>query len=271
MTMLTHAERATRFRALHQGRHPLLLANAWDLGSALLIQSLGAPAIATTSAGVAWTQGQGDGGQLSPNAQLSLTASMAARLQVPLSVDIENGYSDDPAAVASFVVELARSGAVGINIEDGTDAPDLLVAKITAIRSGLSVAGLDLFINARTDVYLRALVPAAERVAATLARAQLYAAAGADGLFVPGLSDSGDISTITEGTPLPLNLLAVPGLAAADALHALGVRRLSTGSALPQRLWRVVEELAGGFLAAGASDAVCADTKAYADLNRIMG
>lgn len=271
MTMLTHAERATRFRALHEGKRPLLLANAWDMGSALLIQALGAPAIATTSAGVAWTQGQSDGGQISPATQLSLTASLATRLQVPLSVDIEDGYGDDPDMVASFVVALARAGAVGINIEDGAGAPDLLAAKIAAIRRHLAAEGLDLFINARTDVYLRALVPAPERATATLTRARIYEAAGADGLFVPGLSDAEGIAAIAAGTPLPLNLLAVPGLPPAATLYPLGVRRLSTGSALPQRLWRVAEELAAGFLADGRSDTVCADTKAYGDLNRIMG
>src|SRR3984957_12096154 len=145
------------FRDLHQGPALLVLPNAWDAGSARLIESLGAKAIATTSAGLAWSRGYADGNTL-PNDQLTAAARDIARgIRVPLSVDIEAGYSDDPRAVARLAAGLLDVGAVGINIEDGPDSPDLLCRKIEAIRENTARSGVDVFINARTDVYLRGL------------------------------------------------------------------------------------------------------------------
>ncbi|HMA50632.1 MAG TPA: isocitrate lyase/phosphoenolpyruvate mutase family protein, partial [Magnetospirillaceae bacterium] len=179
------SDHAKQFRALHQGPTPLILANAWDAGSARLIESLGAKAIATTSAGVDWTLGYPDGNLL-PVAKLAeVVAQMARVIDIPLTVDFEAGYSDDPAAVAENIKPLLDAGAVGINLEDGGDPPALLAAKIERLKQTASARGVDLFINARTDVYLRGLVPEEKRVSESLARAKTYQAAGADGLFVP--------------------------------------------------------------------------------------
>lgn len=143
------------FRRLH-GEGLLVLANAWDAGSARLIESLGAKALATTSAAVAWSHGYADGDFLPVPLLVATVADMARVISVPLTVDMEGGYSSDPAAVEEAVARVIGAGAVGINIEDGAGAPDLLCAKIERARRAGSRLGIDLFVNARTDVYLAA-------------------------------------------------------------------------------------------------------------------
>ena len=188
--MTAKAETATLFHRLHEGPEPLLLPNAWDAGSARLMESLGAKAVATTSAGVAWTHGYPDGDVLPVRMLISTVVAIARAIRVPLTVDVEGGYSDDPAAVEETVARIVEAGAVGINIEDGPGAPDLLCLKIERAKRAGQHFGIDLFVNARTDVYLRGLAPEGKQVAETLARAKLYRNAGASGIFVPGLRDA---------------------------------------------------------------------------------
>lgn len=239
-----------RFRHLHRGGL-LLLANAWDAGSARLVESLGAPAVATTSAGLAWAQGHADGDRLPPERLLAAVAPIARTVRVPLSVDLESGYSDDPGAVAELVLRLAGLGVCGINLEDGAGPPERLCAKIERIKRACAAAGTDVFVNARTDVYLLGLAPAGERVAATLARAAAYREAGADGLFVPGLSAEAEIGMIAAAAGLPLNLMLVPRLPELERLRALGVRRLSAGAALAKRVYGLLAGLGARFLREG--------------------
>ena len=220
------------FNALHHYPKPLLLANAWDAGSAKLFEQAGAPAVGTSSAGMAWSLGYSDGGAL-PVAELQAAVRRLLRvLTVPLTVDIEDGYSADPAAVASLVHTLVQAGVVGINLEDGTGPADLLVAKIAQIRKHL--AGAPLFINARCDVVIRALAGPGEVVDETLRRLSRYQAAGADGAFVPGLVALSDVQAVVAGLAggksMPLNLMLSPALPDVAALQAAGVRRISTGS-----------------------------------------
>src|ERR1700730_9807012 len=145
-----------QFRRLHSGGL-LLLPNAWDAGSARLIESCGAQAIATTSAGLAWAAGYADGGDLPPEVLLGAVRAIARVIRVPLTVDIEGGYSDRPEAVAGLVTAIVNAGAVGINIEDGADSPEFLSDKMVAVRRCAAGFAAKLFINVRTDVYLRAL------------------------------------------------------------------------------------------------------------------
>jgi len=239
---------------LHSNSTPLRLPNAWDAGSARLFESLGATAIATTSAGVAWALGYRDGRTL-PVYEVVATASRIARvLKVPLSVDVEHGYSDDPKVVADNVTRLADLGVAGINIEDGPDEPALVAHKVEAIRGAVSKAGADLFVNVRTDVFLASLVEESERVEESIARGKLYLGAGADGLFIPGIVQPNDIRAVVAGVPLPLNAMAWPGLADAAELGRLGVRRLSAGSGISQVLWGAAEKLASDFLKSGRSE-----------------
>ena len=257
------------FRALHQ-EGLLVLPNAWDAGSARLIESLGAKALATTSAGVAWSHGYADGDHL-PVALLVATVAVIARAATaPLSVDVEGGYSSEPAAVGETVARVIDAGAVGINLEDGSGDPDSLCAKIErAKRAGVEL-GVDLFVNARTDVYLRGLAPVGSCLAETLARAERYRAAGADGIFVPGLIDAAEIRAMASGARLPLNVMARPGLPSALELEALGVRRPSAGSSLAEAAISRTASLAAAFLRTGASDTLGEDAWPYVQINGIM-
>ncbi|MCI4567918.1 isocitrate lyase/phosphoenolpyruvate mutase family protein [Lysobacter sp. CFH 32150] len=257
------------FRQLH-AHGLLLLANAWDAGSARLIESLGAQAVATTSAGVAWSHGYPDSCVLPVPLLLATVADIARVIRIPLTVDIEDGYSRDPASVGETVVQLAALGVAGINLEDGTEAPDLLCAKIEHIKLACARNGLDVFVNARTDVYLRGLVPAGERTDETLLRAERYRAAGADGIFVPGLRDRANIRAIASALSLPLNVLALPDVPPAMELAALGVRRLSAGSGIAQSAFARTAALATAFLRDGSSDPLATDAMGYGDINALM-
>ncbi|MGK9234236.1 isocitrate lyase/phosphoenolpyruvate mutase family protein [Inquilinus limosus] len=269
MTATRQAEALQQFRRLHQDGI-LLLANAWDAGSARLIESLGAQAVATTSAGVAWAHGYPDGDALPLDLLVATTADIARIIRAPLTVDAEGGYGADPAAVGEAVARLIGAGAAGINIEDGAGTPDLLCAKIEAIKRAAARSGQDVFVNARTDVYLRGLAPEGGRVAEALARAERYRAAGADGLFVPGVTKPEEIRAIAAGTPLPLNVMARPGLPGAAELSALGVRRLSAGAAIAQAVLARTAALAKPFLQDGVSDPVVAEAMPYPEINALM-
>jgi 2-methylisocitrate lyase-like PEP mutase family enzyme len=268
--MSAKAETAAIFHRLHEGPEPLLLPNAWDAGSARLMESLGAKAVATTSAGVAWTHGYPDGDVLPVRMLVSSVVAIVRAIRVPLTVDVEGGYSDDPAAVEECVARVVEAGAVGINIEDGGASPDLLCLKIERAKRAGQHFGVDLFVNARTDVYLRGLAPEGKRVAETLSRAKLYRNAGASGIFVPGLKDPAEIRAVAADAGLPLNVMAWPGLPAAAELAQLGVRRLSAGSGISQALWGKAAALAADFLKSGKSEPLGEGAMAYPAINALF-
>ena len=199
--MTAKAETATTFHQLHEGPEPLLLPNAWDAGSARLIESLGAKAVATTSAGVAWTHGYPDGDVLPVRMLVSTVVAIARAIRVPLTVDVEGGYSDDPAAVEETVARIVDAGAVGINIEDGSGAPDLLCLKIERAKRAGQHFGIDLFVNARTDVYLRGLAPEGKRSPRRWRAPSSIAMPAPSGIFVPGLRDAGGDQARSPPTP----------------------------------------------------------------------
>ena len=214
------------FRALHQGDEPLILPNAWDVPSALAFREAGFEAIGTTSFGVASGLGRPDGERSTRDANLTLARALTG-LGCHISVDIEDGYDDDPGQVADYVAQLP---AAGINIEDSSAeklvSPEIHAAKVAAIKNRRP----ELFVNARIDTYW---LGESATVAETLARATRYVDAGADGVFVPGVTDPGEIRELTANIPVPLNVLVIPALPVAE-LARLGVRRVSTGS-LPYR------------------------------------
>jgi 2-methylisocitrate lyase-like PEP mutase family enzyme len=258
------------FRQLHHGNELLLLPNAWDPGSARLIESLGAKAIATTSAGLAWSRAYPDGDALPIEQLITTTRDIARVIRVPLSIDIEGGYSDDPAVVARVVSGITDVGAVGINIEDGAGSPSVLCAKIEAARRSATRAGVDLFINVRTDVYLRAMAGGDGAVREVVRRAELYRAAGCDGIFVPGLVESPAIEAIAAAIdPLPLNIMLVRGLPSPAVLREQGVRRLSAGSAIAQAVMGLTRRLVNDFLA-GSSDDMSTITVDYSSMNQLF-
>jgi 2-methylisocitrate lyase-like PEP mutase family enzyme len=266
---LSPIDHSGQFRALHAGGL-LVLPNAWDAGSARLIESCGARAIATTSAGVAWAAGYADGGDLPSEALLAAVRAIARVIRVPLTVDIEGGYSHDPEAVAALVTAVVGAGAVGINIEDGAHPPELLCRKVAAVRQRDTQSAVRPFINVRTDVYLRALAAGRDAVAEVTRRAERYRAAGCDGLFVPGLSDPAEIEAIAAATdPLPLNVMLVPGLPPSDVLPSLGVRRLSAGSALAQAALGRVAGLTHDLLR-GRVEAMFGGSVEYGRMNQLF-
>jgi 2-methylisocitrate lyase-like PEP mutase family enzyme len=268
--MSAKTELATMFHRLHEGPDLLVLANCWDAGSARLIESLGGRAAATTSAGVAWSLGYPDGNALPVPLLVSTVASIVRAIRVPLTVDFEGGYAADPAIVGETVARIIDAGAIGINIEDGSDRPDLLCAKIAQAKQAGIRLGVGLFVNARTDVYLRGLTPETARAAETLARAARYRDAGADGIFVPGLVNSADIRQIAATAGFPLNVMASPGLPPASELARLGVRRLSAGSGIAQAMWGRVASLAAVFLRDGRSEPLAQDAMAYGKINELV-
>lgn len=263
------AKAADAFRRLHQ-QGLLILPNAWDAGSARLVESLGAKAIATSSAAVAWSHGYPDGDAIPVAILAAAIAEITRLVRVPVSADIEGGYASDPASVGDTVAAVIDAGAVGINMEDDTAAPDLLCAKIEQARRAAARAGVALFVNARTDVYLRGLAEADRRVAETLARAERYKAAGADGLFVPGLTQAADIRAIAAAGVLPLNVMARPGLPAASELAVLGARRLSAGAAIAEVVYGTIAARAADFLRTGESGPVSEGAMDYPTLNALM-
>lgn len=261
-----------RFRELHDAQNLLLLPNAWDAGSARLTESLGAKAVATTSAGLAWSHGYPDGDALGRESLLSAVKEIARAISVPLSVDIEGGYSDDPGEVAELAATLAGLGVAGINLEDGTAEPSLLALKIQAIKERLDAEGSELFINARTDVYLRGLASGEAAVKEVVDRAETYRTAGMDGLFVPGLADPAAIQDIAAAVhPTPLNLMLVPSLAENSELYRWGVRRLSAGSAIAQASLHTTSHLTSAFLNGSAAELSSADSLDYGTLNGLFG
>jgi 2-methylisocitrate lyase-like PEP mutase family enzyme len=261
---------AARFRRLHEAATPLVLANAWDAGSARLIESAGAAAIATTSAGLAWSRGYPDGDALPPRVLAAAVAEIARVLSVPLSVDCEGGYSADPKAVGETVAAVVGAGAVGINLEDGSASPDLLCAKIGAAKTAAARAGVDLFVNARTDVYLRGLVPPAQAMGETLERGRRYRAAGCDGLFVPNLVEAPAIREVAAAIALPLNVMVRPSLPPVAELGRLGVRRVSAGSAISQVAYGAAQRAAMELLSDGRYDAMFERAAEYPRMNALF-
>ncbi|MEN8197696.1 MAG: isocitrate lyase/phosphoenolpyruvate mutase family protein, partial [Pseudomonadota bacterium] len=214
-----------------------------------------------------------DGNALPVDVHVRAVEAIARVTNVPVSVDSEGGYSDDPAQVASTIGRLIGAGAVGINLEDGTGAPELHAAKIEAVKAEAARRGVDLFVNARIDTVLRKLVPAKEAPAETLRRARLYADAGADGIFVPALTDAamiGDIAAAID--PLPLNVLVWPGLPPAEELRRLGVRRLSAGGWIGRDALAHAWRSAADFLNTGNfSDLLSRASGDMPDLNDLFG
>lgn len=258
MTDTTSASRADILHSLHVPGDPLLLANAWDVASARIVESSGASAIATTSAGVAWSIGTADGDQLGRDRAIDVIARIAAAVDVPVTADLESGYGTTPAEVAETVSRALEVGAVGINLEDARyDAGEPLRSieeqceRIAAARSAADQAGIRLFLNSRTDTYLRAVGDPEHRMQDTLERAAAYVEAGADGIFVPGVADLSVIGELTGRLEVPLNVLAGPGSPTVAELARLGVARISLGSAIAQAAYGLVRRAAADLLGNG--------------------
>jgi 2-methylisocitrate lyase-like PEP mutase family enzyme len=261
--------KAEAFGALHHTGDILILPNAWDAASAAVMADAGAKAVATSSAAVAWSHGYPDGDAL-PLPLLLATVGAVARAagDVPVTADIEGGYTDDLSQLADNIKAVIGAGAVGINLEDGARDPELHARKIEAARKAADAAGVNLFINARTDVYLKGLAEGHAAYVETTRRAERYRGAGASGIFVPGPSDTDLIGRLADEIKLPLNIMLLPALAKAQQLQALGVRRVSSATAPFRQAYATVANATAAFLADGDPAVFAADAARLGNLNK---
>jgi 2-methylisocitrate lyase-like PEP mutase family enzyme len=260
--------RLTAFFDLHRPGSPLFLPNAWDFASAAALTRAGYPAIGTTSLGVAAAAGKPDATGQTQAETLAL-ARCLGRLPALLTVDIEAGFSDDPRAVADLAEQVADAGAVGVNIEDGRPDGTLApaedhCAKIAAIKRRAP----GLFVNARTDAFWLAPDGAPPPTEEAVRRAAAYAAAGADGIFVPAAADPGTIAILAARIPSPLNILYLPGRHTFAELAGAGVARVSTGSLLFRAALQAV--LRAAAMASGRGDRGEPKIPSYGDVQAMI-
>ena len=231
--MTDHASKTEHFRTLHGGPEPLLMPNAWDRGSAVLLASLGFAAVATTSSGFAATLGRLDG-SVSRDQALDHAAVIAGAVSIPVSADLENGFADEPDGVAETIRRAAGTGLAGCSVEDATGRPgdpiyDLGLAgeRVTAAAEAAHGTGAGLVLTARAENFLHGRPDLAD----TIARLQAYQAAGADVLYAPGLTRPEDIRAVVSSVDRPVNVLTMAGTPGVAELGAAGVRRVSVGGA----------------------------------------
>ncbi len=229
MNIAAQGRKAEELRKLHSGPRLLVLPNAWDAASARVLEELGYPAIATTSAGVAFALGYPDGQRVSRDEMLEVVARIARAVRVPVTADMEAGYGTTPADMAETAKAIVAAGAVGLNLEDVTGDTEssqvdtaLQAEKIRTIREVSASLGVSLVINARTDIYLMPIGPEAMRFERTVERLRAYRAAGADCLFAPGVSDRELIEKLVKAVAAPLNILITPGCPSISELQKLG-------------------------------------------------
>lgn len=257
MDRVMQRQRAEEFHRLHQTENPLVLFNVWDVATARAVAK-SAPAVATSSGAVAAALGYPDGQQLPIDAVVHLVSRISNAVSTPISVDLEAGYGESPEAAASSVARIIAAGAVGINIEDGlSEGKRELVsaprhaAKIAAVREEAERSGIGLFINARTDPFLLRVGSLEECFEEAVARAEQYRTAGADGIFVPGLTDLAMIAQLVKRVDLPINVMITSPTIAVSALAAVGVRRISLGPWPMIGLMHAVEDAAAALLKTG--------------------
>jgi 2-methylisocitrate lyase-like PEP mutase family enzyme len=236
----------SNFKQLHYESTPLLIGNIWDVQSALVFEQLGFKAIATSSAAVANSFGYQDGETLPFDEIVNLAKKVKQKTSLPLSVDIEGGYSRIAQEVIENIKKLHDIGVVGVNIEDtlpdkkqGLQAIETFASMIEAIKNYLIKSNIEVFLNIRTDGFLLGLPDALKE---TLLRIKAYDKAGADGIFVPCITVQSDISEVVKTTVLPINVMCMPQLPSFSELENLGVRRISMGNFLHQAVVRYINQ-----------------------------
>lgn len=228
------------FHHLHYGDRPLILANVWNVKSAQIAESSGFKAVATSSGAVAESLGYKDGEHIPFAELLYIVRRIKTSISIPLSVDFERGYTDDLETLNKHIQQLIDSGVVGINLEDA-QGHEVYLRKMASIKSYLIKTGQQLFVNARTDVFLQKLTSPLETV---INRAKIYKDAGADGLFVPGVQDIGIIKEIVSSTALPINVVNAHKSVSIDSLAEAGVKRISMAVLLYKATYTKAERMA---------------------------
>jgi len=276
MQSTTQSTKAELLRSLHRGPKILVLPNAWDVASARTFEEAGAEAIATTSAGVAFTLGYPDGERIPREQMLAVVARIAANVKLPVTADVESGYGNHPEDAAQTAVGVIQAGAVGLNLEDSIHENEralvelpLQVEKIRAVKEAASKLGVSLVLNARTDVYLAQIGAPETRYDETVGRLSAYRDAGADCLFAPGIRDGETIARLVKDLRHPLNVLVGPGSLPIPELQKLGIARASLGSSAMRATLGVAKKIAVEVLSSG-SYATLEDAPSHADVNRMM-
>ncbi len=275
MSATTQAQQAERFRALHTGPRLLVLPNAWDAISARLIEEAGFPAIATSSAGVAWALGYADGERISRGEMLAVVRRIVLGVRIPVTADVEAGYGATPEAAAETARGVIAAGAIGLNLEDATDEGRLLdltlqVERVRAVREAGAAARVPLVVNARTDAFEMKQWSPAERFTAAVRRANAYRAAGADCLFVPHVSDAGTIERLAREIAGPLNVIAGPPTPPLGELEALGVRRASLGPRIVQATLGLIRRITAELRERGTYEALTDLVIPFAEIQRLI-
>jgi len=270
------SQKASKFFMLHYGPPILLLANAWDVVSAKVFEIEGFAAIGTTSAGIAATMGYPDGQHMGLKETIRVIRNLVPRIDLPISADIEAGYSSSTEGVVKTTHEVLDAGAVGINLEDGTgyiDKPlydkQIMKERIGAIRKMAAHEGIHLFINARTDVFLTPMGNINRKIKESVERANAYIEAGADGIFVPDIEilDKEVIKILVKEIPAPLNIIAGTGKPTIKELEQLGVARVSLGPRVMRAALALVRKIAREIKSNGTYTHMVSEYVPYPEVN----
>jgi 2-methylisocitrate lyase-like PEP mutase family enzyme len=277
MDIRAQAKKAEELRKLHSGPRMLVLPNAWDVASARVLEELGYPAIATTSAGVAFALGYPDGQRVTRDEMLEVVARIARAVRVPVTADMEAGYGTTLADMAETAKAIVAAGAVGLNLEDVTGETEssqvnteLQAEKIRTIREVSASRGVSLVINARTDIYLMPIGPEGMRFERTVERLRAYHAAGADCVFAPGVADRELIEKLVKAIAAPLNILITPACPSISELQKLGVARASAGSAATRATLGLLRRIGQELMGTGTYSALFEGSIPYAEINGLM-
>jgi len=267
---------SARLRALHRAGQPIILLNAWDCASARILERAGVSAIATTSAGIAFSHGFPDGEMIPRERMLEAVTRICRSVSVPVTADMEAGYGASAVEAGRTAAGVIEAGAVGMNLEDGTGDPArpladtaLQVEKIYAVREAGERAGVPLVLNARTDVYLDAVGSESGRFEEAARRGEAYRDAGADCVFVPGVTDSATIGALVQRLACPVNVLAVAAGPSIAELARLGVARVSLGSGPMRASMSLLERLAEEVLTRGTYSTL-EGIVSHASMNELM-
>ena len=277
MNLVDQIAKANLFQRLHLGPQILVIANAWDAASARVFEHAGICAIGTGSAGIAFSHGYPDNERIPRDLILCATREIVGAVNVPVTADILNGLGSTVEDVVATVTEIIAMGAVGINLEDGTDhGPrlldlDLQVEKIRAVCEAVKASGVPIVVNARTDSFWLKVGDAEQRLRVSIARANLYREAGADCLFVPAVYERETIRTLVEEIAGPLNILTVPGCPPISQLQQLGVRRVSEGSGPMRASMMLTRRIAEELLQTGTYTRFHDDAIPYPEANKLFG
>jgi 2-methylisocitrate lyase-like PEP mutase family enzyme len=278
MDVRVQAGKAEQFGKLHHGPRILALPNAWDVASARILEEAGYPAIATSSAAIAFSLGYPDGQRISRDEMLEAVARIAHAVRVPVTADMESGYGTTVKDIVETAKAVIAAGAIGMNLEDVTGDDEsshvdvaLQAEKIRAIRETASSSGVPLVLNARTDIYLMPIGEVGTRFERTVERLRAYRQAGADCVFAPGVSDRDLIAKLVRTIAAPLNILVSANCPSLTELEKMGVARVSAGSSVMRATLGLVRRIAKEWMENGTYNSLLDGAVPFAELNRLMG